>query len=165
MASCVGINGKRLYHLGELPRPATPRAPQASAMEIDMNAQAKHADGTDDGRTRTWVDRVEVAGNQLIDRIEELVRDGNAKRVILRTSGGDELMTVPLTVGVVAGGLITLSAPMLAALGAVTGLVSRVTLEIEREGQGPAANETRVDGAEVAATPPEAPPDGHGTRG
>ena len=93
-------------------------------------ASDRRTDGT---RTRTWVERIEVAGNQLIDRVEELVREGNTKRVVIRTSDGNELMTVPLTFGVVAGGLITLSAPMLAALGAVTGLVSRVTLEVVRE--------------------------------
>lgn len=122
-----------------------------------MNDQANRANATDAGQTRTWVDRMEVAGNQLIARIEELVRDGNAKRVIIRTSGGDELMTVPLTVGVVAGGLITLSAPMLAALGAVTGLVSRVTLEVVREDPVTSAAEHRGEGAGAEPAAPSDP--------
>lgn len=131
-----------------------------------MKDQAKQNDAAGGGRTRTWVDRVEIAGNQLVGRIEDLVRDGNAKRVIIRTSGGDELMTLPLTVGVVAGGLITLSAPMLAALGAVAGLVSRVTLEVVREGPAPDAPDATTDApdAEAPAASDTAEPSAPDTR-
>jgi hypothetical protein len=86
---------------------------------------------------RTWVEEVEVAGNQLVDRIKELVQDSTTTRVILRTQDGFELISVPLTVGVVAGGILTLAAPLLAALGAIAALVSKVKLEVIREEEGP----------------------------
>ena len=53
------------------------------------------------------VEEVEVAGNHLVDRIKALVQDRNARRVVIRGSDGHEIMTIPLTLGVVAGGLIT----------------------------------------------------------
>lgn len=89
--------------------------------------------GESTGKKRTWVEEVEVAGNQLVDRIKELFQESSAKRVIIRAQDGKELMSVPLTLGVVAGGILTLAAPLLAALGAVAALVSKVKLEVIRE--------------------------------
>jgi hypothetical protein len=82
---------------------------------------------------RTFIEEMEVAGSELLDRIKDLMKEGNTRRVTIRTSDGTELMTVPLTVGVVAGGLITIAAPLLAALGALAALVTRCKLEVVRE--------------------------------
>lgn len=82
---------------------------------------------------RTWVEEVEVTGNQLVERIKELVQESNTRRVIVRGEDNKEIFTVPLTAGVVVGGLITLALPMLAALGAVAALVTKVKLEVIRE--------------------------------
>lgn len=86
-----------------------------------------------ENKKRTFVEEVEVAGNQLVDRIRELIDDSNTRRVIIRNLEGKELMSLPLTFGVVAGGLITLTAPLLAAVGALAALVSKVKLEVVRE--------------------------------
>ena len=53
---------------------------------------------------------------------------------------------MPLTFGVVVGGILTLGVPLLAALGAAAALVSKVTLEVVREEDDPAEQ----------AEPPEA---------
>lgn len=91
------------------------------------------------GTSRTFVERLEVSGGELVDRFRDLVADGNARRVIIRDSDGDELLTAPLTFGVVAGGLITAAAPLLAALGALAALVTRVKLEVVREIEDPSS--------------------------
>ena len=82
---------------------------------------------------RTFIEEVEVAGSELVERVKELAREGNTRRVIIKNPEGQELITVPLTFGVVAGGVVTLYAPLLAALGAVAALVTRVKLEVIRE--------------------------------
>jgi hypothetical protein len=82
---------------------------------------------------RTWVEEAEVTGNQLVERIKELVQESNTRRVIVRAEDGKEMFTVPLTAGVVVGGLITLTLPVLAALGALAALVTKVKLEVIRE--------------------------------
>ena len=84
-------------------------------------------------KKRTFIEEIEVAGSELLDRIKDLMKEGNTRRVTIRTSDGTELMTVPLTVGVVAGGLITIAAPLLAALGALAALVTRCKLQVVRE--------------------------------
>jgi hypothetical protein len=68
-----------------------------------------------------------VEAENLAEKIKELVRQGNIRRVIVKGRDGKTLIDLPLTVGVV-GALV---APQLAALGAVAALISRVTLVVE----------------------------------
>lgn len=99
--------------------------------------QEQNAPDAPQGEKRTFIEEIEVSGSALVERVKELVQESNTRRVTIRTDDGKELMSVPLTVGVVAGGLITLAAPLLAALGAVAALVSRVKLEVVREEDPP----------------------------
>jgi hypothetical protein len=109
-----------------------------------------------EGTRRTFVERIELTGGELVDRIRDLIADGNARRVIIRDNDGDELLTAPLTFGVVAGGLITVAAPLLAAIGALAALVTRVKLEVVREIDDPSAEEAAA-GVAQDGSPPKAP--------
>lgn len=97
-----------------------------------------HDEGSHKKPKRAWVEEIEVTGNQLVDRVKELLQDSNTKRVHIKAQDGKELMSVPLTFGVVVGGILTLGAPLLAALGAAAALVGKVTLEVVREEDEPA---------------------------
>ncbi len=88
------------------------------------------------GRNR-FTEKIEVTGDQLVTTIKELYADANAKRVVIRDQSGRELLSVPLTFGVAGGALLALTAPVVAAVAAIGGAVSRVTLDIEREGTPP----------------------------
>jgi hypothetical protein len=90
------------------------------------------ADAAED-KVKTFSEQLEVAGNQLVDQVQDLIKQGNVRKIIIRTSDDRELMQVSLTVGAVAGGVLALAAPWLAALGAIAALVARVKLEIVRE--------------------------------
>lgn len=81
----------------------------------------------------TFVEQIEVAGEDLVSKIKELIADANAKRVVLRDSHGRELISVPLTVGMAGGALAVLAAPILAAVAAVGGAVARVRVDVERD--------------------------------
>ncbi len=85
---------------------------------------------------RTWVEEIEVAGNQLVDRVKELVKEGNVQRLIIRNQSGETLLEIPLTAGVVVGGAVTVFYPVLAALGAVAALVARIKIEVVRSDSG-----------------------------
>jgi hypothetical protein len=86
----------------------------------------------------TWVEEIEVAGNDLIARVKELVEQGNVRRLIIRKQDGEILMEVPLTASVVAGGAALVFAPLFAALGAFAAFVVRVKIEVVRVGEDPA---------------------------
>lgn len=81
---------------------------------------------TDEKRTRT--EEFKLQGSEIIDKLKELVHQGNIRRIILKGEDGKTFMEIPLTVGVV-GALIV---PVWAAIGALAALVSRMTIVVER---------------------------------
>ncbi|MBZ0282565.1 MAG: DUF4342 domain-containing protein [Anaerolineae bacterium] len=82
---------------------------------------------------KTFTEQVEVAGNQLVERVQDLVKQGNARRLIIRNAENEVLMDINLTVGAVAGGVVVLGAWWIAALAVIAALVVRVKVEIVRE--------------------------------
>ncbi len=81
---------------------------------------------------RTWIEEIEVAGSELVGRVKELISEGNVRRLIIKKPDGSLLMEIPLTAGVAVGGVFTILAPVLAALGAMAALLAKVKVEIVR---------------------------------
>ncbi|MGD2176259.1 MAG: DUF4342 domain-containing protein [Anaerolineae bacterium] len=81
---------------------------------------------------RTFIEEFKVAGRDLVDRVEELIEQGNVRRLIILSKEGRPLLEIPLTAGVVAGGAVTLVHPVLAALGAMAALLADVTIKVVR---------------------------------
>ena len=69
-----------------------------------------------------------VSGEHIIEKIKELVNEGNVRKVIVRHADGRTLVEFPLTVGVVGALLL----PMWAALGAIIALVADLTIVVEK---------------------------------
>jgi len=82
---------------------------------------------------RSWTEEIMVTGNELVDRIKTLVAEGNVRRLIIRNPDGQSLLEIPLTAGVAVGGVVTIMAPVLAALGALAALVAEFKVEVIRE--------------------------------
>jgi len=72
-----------------------------------------------------------VDGSQVVEKIKELIHQGNIRRVRL-IHKGRPLIDVPLSVGVPVAAATVLAAPVLAALGAIAALVTECTIEVER---------------------------------
>ena len=100
-----------------------------------MSEQPGRVDHATTEDEHTWTEQIEIAGSELVDRTKELIAEGNVRRLIIRTPDDDKLLEVPLTTGVAAGGVVTLLAPVLAALGAMAALLARVRVEIVRTEQ------------------------------
>ncbi|NEX22094.1 DUF4342 domain-containing protein [Thiorhodococcus mannitoliphagus] len=78
-------------------------------------------------------EEVSVTGSALLDKVKELLRQGNVRRLIVRRPNGKILADIPLTAGAGVAGVLTLLAPMLVALGAIAALVAQFRIEIERD--------------------------------
>lgn len=65
----------------------------------------------------------------MIKKVKELIKEGNARRIIIKNEEGKTLLEVPLTIGAV-GALI---APALAAIGVAAALVSKCTIVVIKE--------------------------------
>ena len=81
---------------------------------------------TPDGPVHTETHRVD--GADLVARIREIVREGNARRVILKGEDGHTVMEIPLTMGVVGAALM----PLWVALGAISALAMKYTIVVEK---------------------------------
>jgi len=77
-----------------------------------------------------------VDGSQVVEKIKELIHQGNIRRVRL-IHKGRPLIDIPLSVGVPVAAATVLAAPLLAALGAIAALVTECTIEVERVGDTP----------------------------
>jgi hypothetical protein len=69
-----------------------------------------------------------VSSSNLVDRIGELLHEGNVTRIIVKDEKGKQLLEIPATVGVI--GVVI--APWLAALGVITALATNCTIVVER---------------------------------
>lgn len=90
---------------------------------------------------KTFTEEIEVAGQHLVDEVNRLLAEGNVRKLEIRSEQGDVYLSVPLTAGALAGGVVALAAPWLAVIAALPGLLGKVKLVV------------------VRAEPPQAPPD------
>jgi hypothetical protein len=72
-----------------------------------------------------------ISGENLLKKVKELIAEGNIRKISIHDKDGKEIMSFPLTVGVVGA----LFAPVLAAVGAVAALVGECTITVEKEDQ------------------------------
>jgi hypothetical protein len=82
---------------------------------------------------KTFAEEIEVSSHHLLAEINRLIAEGNLRRLVVKTDDKHVFLTIPLTAGAVAGGILTLGAPWLAILAAVAGMVANVKLEIVRD--------------------------------
>lgn len=82
-------------------------------------------------QAQTTKETIEVKAEALRERFEQLVHEGNVRRIVVK-KGEHTVVEFPLTVGVVGAVL----APMLAVVGALAAVLTDCTIEIERAGEG-----------------------------
>ena len=66
--------------------------------------------------------------DKVIARIEQLIHEGNVRRVLMKDAKGTTVVEFPLTFGVVGVALI----PIWAAIGAIAAIAADFTIEVER---------------------------------
>ncbi len=67
-----------------------------------------------------------IKGQELLTKIEELIKEGNARRIIIKDDKGRTYIEIPVTVGLIG----TLFAPVVAAVGALAGVAANFTIEV-----------------------------------
>ena len=78
-------------------------------------------------------EEVKVLGKDLVEKVKDLIHEGNVRRVIIKDDRGVTFMEIPLTVATVS----VIAAPVLAAVGAIAAALSHFTLVVERAERGP----------------------------
>jgi len=70
-----------------------------------------------------------VKGEELLKKVQELIKEGNVRKISIKDKKGQTILMIPLTFGVVGAVL----APILAAVGAVAALLTECTISVERK--------------------------------
>jgi hypothetical protein len=72
-----------------------------------------------------------VNGDEILTKIREIIKEGNARRIIIKNEKEETIAEFPLTVGAIGAVL----APLLAAVGAIAALATNCTIEVEKRGE------------------------------
>ena len=69
-----------------------------------------------------------VSGEDLMAKIKAIIREGNARKITIKDKDDKEILSFPLTIGVVGIAL----APIFAAVATITALATECTIVVER---------------------------------
>jgi len=73
-------------------------------------------------------EQFKVHAKDLAGKVQELIHEGNVRRIIIKSEAGHTFMEIPLTVATVG----VVAAPVLAAVGAIAAVVSKCDIVVER---------------------------------
>jgi hypothetical protein len=76
----------------------------------------------------TKKEEFKISGDKIVEKVKEIIKEGNARRIIIKNEKEEIVAEFPLTAGAVG----VLIAPALAALGAIAALLTKCTLVVER---------------------------------
>ncbi len=75
------------------------------------------------------MEEIKVAGGNLKAKLNELIREGNIRRIVIRNPQGRTLLDLPLAAGVAGAVLL----PFWAAVGTLAALATDYTIAVERD--------------------------------
>ena len=85
-----------------------------------------------DPKGKTLVEEFEIAGRNAVARVQDLIEEGNIRRLIIKNQEDKVLLEIPLTAGVAVGTGALVFAPFYAAVGVAVALFTKVKIEVIR---------------------------------
>jgi hypothetical protein len=82
---------------------------------------------------KEFTEEFKVSGEELLSKVKNLIKEGKARKIIIKNEEGHTLIEVPLNVGATVGAVGLIFAPALAAIGAVAALVTKCTVLVVKE--------------------------------
>lgn len=67
-----------------------------------------------------------VSGEEVVKKVKELIKKGNARKIIIKDTKGRSVLEIPLTLGVIGAVLV----PVLAAISAVAAVLTNCTVVV-----------------------------------
>ncbi len=69
-----------------------------------------------------------VSGDELLGKVKEIIKEGNARRIIIKNEKEETIIEFPLTIGAI--GVVL--APIFAAVGALAALATHCTIIVDK---------------------------------
>jgi hypothetical protein len=80
------------------------------------------------GKNHSNHESFRVSGDELMSKIKEIIREGNARRIIIKNEKDETIVEFPVTIGAIGAVL----APMFAAVGVIAALATDCTIVVEK---------------------------------
>jgi hypothetical protein len=74
-------------------------------------------------------EKIKIEGEKLLKKVKDLVKEGNVRKITINDKNGKEVMSFPITVGVVG----VVFAPILVAVGAIAAVIGECEIVVEKE--------------------------------
>ena len=69
-----------------------------------------------------------VSGDEILSKVKEIIKEGNARKIIIKNDKDEIIMEFPLTIGAI--GVVL--APIFAAVGTLAALATNCTIVVEK---------------------------------
>lgn len=79
-------------------------------------------------RKESYQESFKVSGEDILTKVKEIIKEGNARRIIIKNDKDETIMEFPLTIGAI--GIVL--APIFAAVGAIAALATDCTIIVEK---------------------------------
>ena len=90
-------------------------------------------------KSKVTYEEVKLQAENLVEKVKELIHEGNVRRIIIKDEKGNTFIEIPVTVAAVAA----VAAPVLAAVGTIAALVAHFTIVVVRSKQASAGEEKK----------------------
>lgn len=77
---------------------------------------------------QTVCEEIKVLGSELVDKVKELIHEGNVSRIIIKNEAGQTIVEMPVTIAA----LGAVFAPLVAVASAIATLVTKCTVVVEK---------------------------------
>ena len=82
-------------------------------------------------------EEIHVMGTQVVEKVKELIHEGNVQRIIIKNEQGHTLVEIPVTLAAIG----VIAAPVLAAVSAIAGILDPIVrIVLKREMPSPWGN-------------------------
>ncbi len=112
--------------------------------EHTINIEEEYEEATKEGKT--WTEEVNVAGDQVVGKVQELLREAAVRKITVLDESGKKLVSIPMYAG--AAGILVLGPWSVLAL--VGAWVAKFSILIEREGEEEVATSAKEEAADAA---------------
>jgi hypothetical protein len=77
---------------------------------------------------KSYQESFKVSGDEILSKVKEIIKEGNARRIIIKNEKEETILEFPLTIGAI--GVVL--APVFAAVGTLTALATHCTIVVEK---------------------------------
>jgi hypothetical protein len=80
------------------------------------------------GKNQSNQESFRVSGDEILSKVKEIIKEGNARKIIIKNDKDETIMEFPVTIGAIGAVL----APMFAAVGVIAALATDCTIVVEK---------------------------------